>query len=57
MAEYINNTKQAIEVLEKIRDQRKTACRQSAVYEATGLNYAIEVVRRISGIDVKDNKD
>ena len=55
MAEYIDK-KKAIETLEKIRNSRQTSCRQSAVYEATGLNYAIEVIKRISGIDIKEGQ-
>ncbi len=46
MADLIKR-EEAIRILEKIRDKRKGSCSRQAMVEASAMQYAIEVIRKI----------
>lgn len=50
--EYIDRD-EAIRILTEIMEKRKKACGRAPIYEATGINYAIAIIRQLPAADVK----
>ena len=55
MAEYVNKD-EAVRVLTKIMEERKKACGRAPIYEATGLQYAIAVINKLSTVEISDEQ-
>lgn len=55
MADYIDRD-EAIRILTKIMEERKKACGRAPLYEATGLQYAIAVLKQLPAVD-PDERD
>ena len=53
MAEVEEFRERAIKVLEKIRDKRKGSCSRQAMIEAAAMQYAIEVVKKVSNAETQ----
>lgn len=55
MAQYVNKD-EAVRILTKIMEQRKKACGRAAIYEATGLQYAIAVINQVQTVELDDEQ-
>ena len=56
MADLVDRNR-VIEILEQMRDRRKGSCSRQAMIEATAMQYAIEVVKKVPREAEQTDKD
>ena len=52
MADLVDRHR-VIEILEQMRDRRKGSCSRQALIEATAMQYAIEVVKKVPNAEAE----
>lgn len=52
MADLVDRNR-VIEILEQMRDRRKGSCSRQAMIEATAMQYAIEVVKKVPNAETQ----